>query len=176
MQIRTLQSTDDRTRFSCGNIELDRFFHRFAGQNQFKHFIGATYVAVENDEILGFATLSPTELVASSLPRKLAKRLPAHPVPALRLARLGVSTGKQGRGIGAQLLRFALTLTVRTSEELGCVGLVVDAKPEAVSFYAKFGFSELEVEAGELGGRPAPTVMFLSVRDIRAALGAKRDA
>lgn len=171
MRIRALRPNDDRAAFTCGNIELDRFFQKFAGQNQFKHFIGATYVAVENDEILGFATVSPTELLAASLPRALAKRLPAHPLPALRLARLGVSSDHQRQSIGAQLLRFALTLTLKTSENLGCVGLVVDAKPEAASFYSKFGFFTLDLEAGELGSRPAPVLMFLSIRDIKAAVG-----
>ena len=44
--------------------------------------------------------------------------------------------------------------------EHGCVGLVVDAKPEAVEFYPKFGFFDLELEAGELGGRPTPRLCF----------------
>ena len=37
---------------------LDRFFARYAGQNQFRHHIGATYVALESETILGFATVS----------------------------------------------------------------------------------------------------------------------
>jgi hypothetical protein len=32
-------------------------------------------------------------------------------------------------------LRFALTLASRTADEIGCVGVVVDAKPEALAFY-----------------------------------------
>ncbi len=32
VQIRRLTVEDDRTQFSSGDIELDRFFQRFAGQ------------------------------------------------------------------------------------------------------------------------------------------------
>ena len=39
--------TDDRTRFRSGDADLDRFFQAYAGQNQFRHHIGTTYVAVE---------------------------------------------------------------------------------------------------------------------------------
>jgi hypothetical protein len=53
--------------------------------------------------------------------------------------------------------------------KFGCVGVVVDAKPEAVSFYRQFGFIVLEVVEGESPARPLATAIFLSVRDIAAA-------
>lgn len=46
VEVRRLEPHDDRTRFRSGNVELDRFFLRYAGQNQFRHHIGTTYVAV----------------------------------------------------------------------------------------------------------------------------------
>jgi hypothetical protein len=42
MQIRALRETDDRSRFRSGDPDLDRFLQRFAGQNQFKHYLGVT--------------------------------------------------------------------------------------------------------------------------------------
>lgn len=47
--------------------------------------------------------------------------------------------------------------------ELGCVGLVVDSKPEATEFYARYGFKSLQVLEGNLPERPAPVPMFLSI-------------
>ena len=46
---------------------------------------------------------------------------------------------------------------------LGCVGVVVDAKAEAVAFYERYGFVALDAEAGHLGDRPEPTPMFLEL-------------
>ena len=53
VRIRRLEPGDDRDRFCSGQPDLDRFFHRFAGQNQFRHHVGVTYIAVEDDAILG---------------------------------------------------------------------------------------------------------------------------
>src|SRR5947209_263895 len=47
--------------------------------------------------------------------------------------------------------------------DFGCVAVVVDAKPEAVAFYGRYGFSEFGVVAGELGDRPAPRTLFLEL-------------
>jgi hypothetical protein len=36
-----------RTAFRSGDPDLDRFLVKYAGQNQFRHHIGTSYVAVE---------------------------------------------------------------------------------------------------------------------------------
>lgn len=61
------------------------------------------------------------------------------------------------------LLRFVFTLAHEMAGLLGCVGVVVDAKPEAVAFYERYGFAALEGEAGHLSDRPEPTPMFLEI-------------
>lgn len=52
IKIRVLQADDNRDGFRSGDIDLDRFFHKFAGQNQFRLHIGTAYVAVRESEIL----------------------------------------------------------------------------------------------------------------------------
>lgn len=47
---------------------------------------------------------------------------------------------------------------------------LVDAKPAAREFYARYGFIELEPEAGELSAHFQATPMFLGVQKLRAAL------
>jgi GNAT superfamily N-acetyltransferase len=94
------------------------------------------------------------------------RRLPAFPLPVLRLARLAVASEVQGQGVGRLLLRTVFTLAWRMSEELGCVGVLVDAKPPAVGFYASLGFQELHHTRGALGDRPEPVPMFIALRDV----------
>jgi GNAT superfamily N-acetyltransferase len=161
--IRALASRDDRSKFRSGNIDLDRFFQRFAGQNQFRHHIGVTYVAVDGATILGFATVAAASLETSVLPAVQRRKLPAYPLPVLRLARLAVDDRARGLGVGQALLRFCFSLAHDMARRLGCVGVVVDAKADAVAFYAKYGFFPLEVEAGQLRDRPEPTPMFLEL-------------
>jgi predicted N-acetyltransferase YhbS len=77
------------------------------------------------------------------------------------LARLAVDERAQGRGIGNALLRHVLVLAQHMSVRVGCAGVVVDAKPDAISFYAKLGFVALDAVAGLLGDRPEPSPMYL---------------
>lgn len=162
--VRRLAPSDDRSRFESGNLDLDRFLVRYAGQNQFRHHIGTTYVAIgANGEIAGFATVAASELAVSRLPERQRKRLPAYPLPVLRLARLAVDWLMQGQGIGHALLRSMFALAHRMAEDIGCVGFVVDAKPDAIGFYERLGFVRLDVRAGALGDRPQPTPMFLEL-------------
>lgn len=164
VKVRRLEPKDDRSAFRSGNADLDRFFIRYAGQNQFRHHIGTTYVAVDDaDRIIGFATVAASELSPGQLPSAKRKKLPGYPVPVLRLARLAVSDRARGAGVGASLLRSILALAEQLADSVGCLGVVVDAKPEAVAFYEKLGFIHLEASAGTLGDRPEPLPMFLEL-------------
>jgi hypothetical protein len=112
------------------NATLDRFFHRFEGQNQFRRHVGVTYVAIEGGEIRGFVTVSPSEI-------------------DLRAG--------QTQGISQSRLQFALSLTRRTATTSGCSGVVGDAKPEAREFYLAYCFEPLSLVEGTLLDRPEPT-------------------
>jgi GNAT superfamily N-acetyltransferase len=137
--------------------------HRYAGQNQFRHHVGTTYVAVEAERILGFVTVSPGSLDAGDLPS--GRKMPPYPVPILRLARLAVDGSARGRGLGRALLRFAIELAERLMGDFGCVGMVVDAKP-AAEFYERFGFTPIDAVEGATAQRPEPTTMFLSLGSV----------
>jgi len=166
LRVRALAPSDDRSAFSCGDVDLDRFFRLYAGQNQFRHHIGTTYVAVADGSIVGFATVAPTQVEAAELAMLSRRSLPRYPLPALRLARLAVDSRWQGKGIGQFLLRTVFELAWRLADEFGCVGVVVDAKDQAVPFYEKLGFFKVGLEQGSLGTRPLPCTMFIELEAI----------
>jgi GNAT superfamily N-acetyltransferase len=165
IEIRQLRKNDDRSAFHSGNINLDRFFQLFAGQNQFRHHIGTTYVAVEHGAIAGFVTLSVGHIEIDQLPKSVR---PPHryPLPILRIARLAVAQSSQKKGIGKELLKYCFHLAHHLNDNFGCCGVVVDAKPERVDFYGKYGFEPMEVVIGELGERPRPVPMFIPLDEI----------
>ena len=169
MEIRALRQSDDRSAFQSGDETLDRFFHKYAGQNQFRHYLGVTYVAVDGGRILGFATVAPRHVDIEDLPERTRKKLPRYPVPVLGLARLAVDTSAQSIGLGGQLLRFVLKLASKMADEVGCAGVVVDAKSGAVDFYAKYGFTPFDPLEGQSDARPQPTAMWLPIQAIKAA-------
>jgi GNAT superfamily N-acetyltransferase len=170
MEIRALRPSDERLGFSSGDEALDRYFHRFAGQNQFRNYLGVTYIAIEDATVLAFATLAPSEIEIDALPPALQKKLPRYPLPVLRLARLAVSLHAQGQGIGLEMLKYVNVLATQMASDYGCVGVVVDAKPGAVAFYTKYGFVALDVLEGASSERPKLAIMFLSLHAIKRAM------
>jgi predicted N-acetyltransferase YhbS len=170
MEIRPLREADDRTAFRSGEPDLDRFFAKYAGQNQFRHHIGTTCVAVEGGRIQGFATVAPGNIEGEALPMATRRRLPHYPLPVLRLARLAVDASARSAGVGGALLRHVFLLALEMAAAYGCVGVVVDAKPDAVSFYERFGFAPLDVTQGQVESRPRPTTMFLPLELVALAI------
>lgn len=168
VEIRPLTSDDDRSGFSCGQPDLDRFLEHYAGQNQFKLHLAVTYVAVLGGQLVGFGTVAASSLERNSIPdARQRRRLPSYPLPVLRLARLGVDTRAQGLGIGRALLRHVFELAIEQRDRVGCVGIVTDAKPRAVRFYEGLGLVPLEgVREGLLKEEPLP--MFLGIETIAA--------
>lgn len=171
MIIRRLSKTDDRSGFECGHPSLDYFFQRYAGQNQWRHYIGTTYVAVEDDaNILGFVSVSIGQIELTALEKEHGKHLPNYSLPVLRVARLATSLTAQGQGVARQLLRFTMTMALELRETVGCVALVVDAKPEAVSYYERFGFKPFaSIEQGQMSSPDAPLPMYLTTKLIARA-------
>jgi len=169
MVIRALRLSDDRAAFQSGDEALDRFLRRYAGQNQFRQYLGVTYVAVEAERIVGFVTVAARHVDIEELPERVRKKLPRYPMPALGLARLAVDQSAQSKGIGGQLLRFVLELASKMADEVGCAAVVVDAKPGAVDFYGKYGFTPFEPLEGQSDARPQPTAMYLMMQEIKAA-------
>jgi GNAT superfamily N-acetyltransferase len=99
------------------------------------------YVAVAEDGVTatGFVTVSAGQVATSALPAQ--SKLPRYPAPMLRIGRLEVDARHQGKGIGQDLLAFALRLAVEFSQRVGLYAMVVDAKHDkAKAFYVRLGF------------------------------------
>lgn len=172
IEIRKLEKRDSRADFSSGDIEIDRFFIKFAGQNQFKHKIGNTYLAIDtsSQNILAYATVTSSSMNIEALELSEFKKFPNYPLPVLRIARLGVDKRYQSQGVGGKLLKKMLYLAIELEELVGCVGVFVDAKDDAVDFYKKYAFEIAPVVDGELQIRPVQTVMYLSMKTIHKIL------
>lgn len=138
--IQLLAAQHCRDGFDCGDVALNEFLLRQAGQQQRRGF-GKTYVSLAEDgvTVTGFVTVSAGQVATSSLPAQA--KLPRHPAPMLRIGRLAVDVRHQGKGIGQDLLAFALRLAVEFSQRVGLYAVVVDAKHDkAKAFYLRLGF------------------------------------
>ncbi len=69
-------------------------------------------------------------------------------------------------------MRTVFSVAMELRKKLGCLGIVVDAKPGAANYYSRYGFVELEATEDRLEERPTPKPMFLPVTTIVQALKA----
>lgn len=140
--IERLAANHVRAGFDCGESALNEFLFRQAGQLQRRGF-GKTYVAVAGDgvTITGYVSVSAGQVATMQLPEGL--KLPRYPTPMLRVGRLAVDMRHQGRGIGQDLLAFALQLALEFSQQVGLYAVVVETKNNrAKAFYTRLGFIE----------------------------------
>lgn len=138
--ITPLHTQHDRRSFTCGDPELDDYLKRFARQHT-ETKISRTYVAADEATILGYYSLSMSAIRKEQLPLQYQSRFPKYPLPVARLARLAVDHRYQKQGLGELLLTDALSRCLRLSEEIGMIGVVVDAKHEqARRYYERYEF------------------------------------
>jgi GNAT superfamily N-acetyltransferase len=84
--------------------------------------------------------------------------------PAVKLARLAVDASLQGQGAGSSLVDFAVALAAEhIMPNAGCRFLVLDAKPNSVTFYEKKGFSKM---GPVQDGNEQHTAMFIDLHKL----------
>jgi len=161
-RVEALNDLHDRTSFHCGEDALDRYLQMQATQD-IRRRVANCFVAVEirSGQIAAYYTLSAASIPFLDLPAEVSKRLPRYPtLPAIRIGRLAVDEGFQGRGLGAALLADAASRAIRS--DAAAFTLMVDAKNDkAVSFYQRYGFRPLTSR---------PRTLFLPLATARKAL------
>jgi GNAT superfamily N-acetyltransferase len=148
--------------FDSGVESLDTWLKKYARQAA----IGSarTYVVNDNeqDRVVGYHALAAASVQRDEATARAAKGMPAHPIPAVLLARLAVDASVQGRGVGAWLLADAMRRALSVAESLGVRVLLVHAIDErARAFYARFGFESSPADQ---------LILQMLMKDIRAAL------
>ena len=152
-QVLALQKEHERQTFSCGSPALDRYLKTQARQDSEKR-VAAVFVLVQSPEplVLGYYTLSASNIRADEVPPEIARKLPRYPqLPVTLLGRLAVDEGHKGQGMGQFLLMDALHRSLQAAAGIAAMAVVVDAKDAlAADFYQHFGFIPLNLSVGRL--------------------------
>lgn len=157
----------DRSRFTCGEAALDRWFRAQAGQEERRNitrvFVARDGEASEPDVVVGFYTLSMFTLAFDDLPSDLSRKLPRYPeVPAALIGRLARSEKVRGQGVGELLLADAIQRILGAAKTIAAFAIVADAKDaRAGEFYRAYGFIPFPTRPGRL---------FLLLDTARAAI------
>lgn len=150
--IEPLGKHHDRTAFSCGQTDLDDWFHRRASQDERRN-IARVFVASDDSlGVIGFYSLSSFTLSLTDLPDEIGRKLPrCDAIPAALIGRLARDLRARGRGIGELLLADAIRRILGVGSTLAVFAIVVDAKDAAAAaFYEEFGFRPFPVRADRL--------------------------
>ena len=159
--VRKLEAGDDVSSFRSTNKSLNRWVRRHGLNNQ--GLFGVTYVAVEGTRIVGYLTVSSSEIVAE----RLGKTDGPPRWPCLLIGRLAVAEDCQGKGIGKKLMRKAFELAKAQRESTGCNLVTVDSKPESVGFYEKYLFERMTLTED---ATPDYVPMYLEMDTVLAAM------
>jgi len=149
--------------FDCGSESLTQYLKRFALTNTVAG-IARTYVTTLTGGVVvvGYYSLAAGSVEKVAVPQRMAKGIPAHPVPVILLARLAVDRSFQGKGLGKGLLHDALQRAISAANVIGVRAILVHAKdPTAAAFYAKFGFVPSPTD---------PLHLMLLMKDLRRSL------
>lgn len=91
--------------------------------------------------MLGYFALTVAQVETPDTPERMRKGMGQYPIPVVILARLAISSGAQGRGIGLGLLQDAIRRTLLIAEHARIRAMLTHPLNEpAASFYGRFGF------------------------------------
>ncbi|MDP7549843.1 MAG: GNAT family N-acetyltransferase [Acidimicrobiales bacterium] len=123
--------------FECRSDEQSAWLHRHARQASSTGTARVFVVTgVGSLAVVAYYGWSMADIELADAPERLRRGAGRNAQPVALLARLGVDTGHEGRGLGAALLRDVILRTLALGGEIGCRGLLVHCESEdARSFY-----------------------------------------
>lgn len=149
-RIEKLHRNHDVDPFDCGEADLNRFLTRHALQSQNSN-ASQTYLALIESQTVGFYSLVYGQVEYVDAPERLKRGLARHPIPVMLLARLAVSLDWQRRGLGAALLKDAMSKTLRAADIAGIRAIVVHANNDSArAFYERFDFLPFPTDSHHL--------------------------
>ena len=168
IRFEVLNAAHDREGFASGTPALDDWFRTRAGQDQ-RRRIAQVFVALRDDRIVGFYSLSMFTLGLDSIPPALMKKLPKYDsIPAALMGRPARAESEQGTGLGGLLLADAIQRVLSATRSVAVFAIVVDAKDDrGKHFYEGHGFIPLPTR---------PRRLFLFTQTAAAALAAAAEA
>jgi GNAT superfamily N-acetyltransferase len=151
--------------FECGRASLNTWLVKHARQAAAAGS-ARTYVVIdaEHGRVMGYHALAAAGVERRAATSRVIGGMPRYPIPVVLLARLAVDVLVAGRGIGAWLLRDAMTRTLAASETIGVRAMLVHAlDDDARAFYLRHGLESSPTD---------PLHLMILIKDIAGAVDA----
>ena len=142
---RLLAVTDSFEEFSCTSTEQTQCLRRHAMQSASSSTTRVFVVTRKGEStVVAYYAWCMAQLELSAAPDRLKKGAGRYPQPVALLARLGVDTRHEGKGLGAALLVDAVTRLLTISDDIGCRGLLIHAESAVARDFYLHLIPELE--------------------------------
>ena len=152
MKIVLFEKSYDRSKFHCEEESLTDYIKKQVSQDIKKNLAACFVAPNEDNQIVGYYTLTSESLGRDLLPEQYQKKVPGnYNAPVTLLGRLARDISQKGTDIGEFLLIDALNRSYKISKEsVGSMAVVVyPLNKYAVDFYTKYGF-ELLPDSGKM--------------------------
>jgi|SRR5579859_1881876 len=163
--VRPIGRDVDTSRFVC-NETIDWYIRNAACDHHERRFT-TVHCFLHNDDLAGYVTTSMTEIVIDDSPLRgfyglteiLLRKGGGHRkrFPGLLIGMLGTCVRYRRRGLGEQMVKYAVGQASSASDVVACRFVAVDSDdtPEAKGLYEKVGFRPPE------GQKRADTIRML---------------
>ena len=134
---RLIASSDVVDDFQCRSSEQTLWLQRHAKQSAAANSTTVFVVTESNSaNVATYYAWRMAEVGLSDAPPRITRGVGRYPQPVALLARLGVDERHEGHGLGAGMLRDAVSRMVLIGHEIGCRGLLIHAEnDDARNFY-----------------------------------------
>lgn len=136
--------------FKCANEQLQDHIIKHAYSDQ-KRGLFQTYFYLDDEEnYLGYISVALASVQKDILTEEIdIPESVKYSIPAIKVTRLCTFDDNCHKGVGSELMIFANILAIVQQRMLGCRLIIVDSKIDAVGFYKKFDFLEVNQDNSE---------------------------
>ncbi len=133
--------------FICSNTELEKHIKQYAFNHQKEGLFQTYFYVDDNDNFLGYISVAVATIERTKIEDELdISSSIKYSIPAIKITRLCVFDEFCSKGVGTLLMTFANILAIVQQKKIGCRALIVDSKSEAIEFYKRFNFAEINKE------------------------------
>ncbi len=138
-----------RRRVLSHSREMDDFLHNEALSEQ-ELGTSTTHLLLNDEatELIAYISLC-ADAIRLEMQEREEENMRYSTSPAIKIARLAVASNYQGKGIGRDLVEFALNTADDMTEYCGVVFLTLDCYEHRVSFYEHLGFQRNQIQTSQ---------------------------
>lgn len=149
--LQALQAKHRLDGFDCGKPALNDWLQRHARQAQGSGSAKVFVLPDAEEQVHAYYGLTVGQIYTADAPPRIRQGMGNYPIPVVLLARLAVTLGAQGQGLGVGLLQDAIRRTLQVSEQVDVRAMLTHPIDDgATQFYLRFGFVPSPAREGQL--------------------------